>query len=390
MFLQIAYRMLINVDALNMVESVGNVTRRRTVPVVVPKAPGEYVVRWVPAISGESLAHRYQLEIVDLAKSKYPQCGNRLDYWSEQGELLKHWDLGFYKAQCEKCEKRQAPCPKDWECQLATTYTIQQSQGWRTQVETFQNAQKIEEEVVKNSLVEDIGGFLITADVPIRRTSCIRFSYLIPTLDATEASQLDNQFHVRGALKAESLKIQDKALQVPYYVQVGSVNYGGNIELELGCVGCYSLSDGCVNDDDCSLNVRRCIAIDSLRPIFEVQFGAKRSRNLPHSFLELAIAVISNKPIPLPPGSLPFNALLQEIAKKLNVYNKELGVNAKVIIFKTNALKENIEYEKALEKAINGFKDSVRGNVDGIEETDEVLTFLKKVKEACGLRCGGQ
>ncbi len=79
-FLQIAYRLLINTEALNMVESVGNVTRRRTIPVVIPKAPGEYVVRWVPAISGESLVHSYQLKIVELAKDKHNQCKDRLDY----------------------------------------------------------------------------------------------------------------------------------------------------------------------------------------------------------------------------------------------------------------------------------------------------------------------
>ena len=376
-YLQLVYRMLINVDALNMVESVGNVTRRRTIPVIVPKAPGVYVIRWVPAISGETLAHRYQVEIVELAKSRYQECRDRLDYWSEQGELLKHWDLGFYKSQCERaeeCEKTRqcrVPRPKDWECELARRYT-----GSGQQKLGLKDIEDIERVIVGNSLVEDIGGFLVTTPGPVRRTSCIRFSYLIPTLDAMDASQLDHQMYVKGALKAESLGIKE-GVQVPYYVQVGSVLYGGNIELEVKRVGCYSIADGCVEDKQCPLATRRCIAVDALRPILEGDFGAKRSRHRPHNILEMAVAVVSDKPIPLPPATLPFNSLLEELAAKLKVYKEKLGVNYTVIGFATKALGD--EYR---EKLAEGLK-----KLSAEKPLSTVPEFLEKIRGALGLEC---
>lgn len=44
-------RFLVNVESLNGVESVGNLTRHRTAPVVLRSSSG-YVVRYVPTVSG--------------------------------------------------------------------------------------------------------------------------------------------------------------------------------------------------------------------------------------------------------------------------------------------------------------------------------------------------
>ncbi len=368
-FLQLAYRMLINVDALNMVESIGNVTRRRTVPVIVPKAPGSYVIRWVPAVSGEALAHRYQEEIVELARGRYSGCSGRIDYWSEQGEFLKHWDLGFYQKQCERAKQGKAPKPRDWECSLAASYAGKNKMG-------LADMASVERMIVSNSLVEDIGGFLVTQG-PVRRTSRIRFSYLIPTLDAMDATQLDHQMHVRGALKAESLGIME-GVQVPYYVQVGSVLYGGNIELDVGGVGCYSIGEGCVDDKECPVEARRCVAVEALRPVLEGDFGAKRSRYRPHNVLEVAIAVVSDKPVPLPPATLPLPSLLEEIAAKLKVYREKLGVNYNVVAYATMALGE--EYGSGLRELL--------GEKLGVTPVSTVPEFIERLVESLGLGCG--
>lgn len=61
-------RFLVNVESLNGVESVGNLSRHRTAPIVTRKSTGEYVIRYVPVISGESLAHAYQMALVEIAE----------------------------------------------------------------------------------------------------------------------------------------------------------------------------------------------------------------------------------------------------------------------------------------------------------------------------------
>ncbi len=401
-WVQIVYRMLVNVDALNMVESVGNVTRRRTVPVIVPKAPGQYVVRWVPAISGESLAHHYQMEIVELAKTRYTQCKDRIDYWSEQGELLKHWDLGFY---AELCDQGKIPKQYAWECNLAKTFMhkVKVSKGrqeWRVKPDvkivldgrevlltirdergqsafTLEGIKYIEKEITEHSIVEDIGGFLVTQG-PTRRTSCIRFSYLIPTLDAIESSQLDHQMHVRGALKAQSLRLPgyEEAIQVPYYVQVGSVLYGGNIELDLCCVGSYSIAEGCVEDSECTRELRRCVALDALRPILEGDFGAKRSRYRPHNVTELVITVLSDRPLPLPPATLPLESLVEELRVKLDAYRK-LNVRFRLVAYVTEAL--GGEYAERLKQLVS--------RLPGVEVVDTIPDLIERIRGNVGLKC---
>ena len=54
LFVSVRGRVLINVEALNMTESVGNYVKHRRVPVISPKT---YATYFVPAISGESIAH---------------------------------------------------------------------------------------------------------------------------------------------------------------------------------------------------------------------------------------------------------------------------------------------------------------------------------------------
>ncbi len=363
-FVQLLVRMLVNVEALNMVESVGNVTRHRTVPVIYAKGPGEYYVRWVPAVSGETLAHRYQEEIVELALQD-SGCRNRVDYWSMQKEFLKHWDLKFYQQQCQQSNLK----PFEWECQLASKYAGAR-QG------TLDQIRDIEETIVKNSVVEDIAGFLVTQG-PTRRTSCIRFSYALPTMDALDASQIDHQMHVRGALKAQSLRIKgyEEAIQIPYYVQIGSVLYGFNVDLDLGCVGCLSTTREPVSDEQCGLERRRCIAVKALRPLVDGDFGAKRSRYRPHNQLELVIAVVSDQSIPLPPATLPLHSLLGELAAKLKAY-KELGASYELAAL----VPPGIPYrDKLLEQVQNSL-----GKLDVYETTSD---FLKALEKLAGLQC---
>ncbi|MEM1718256.1 MAG: type I-A CRISPR-associated protein Cas7/Csa2, partial [Thermosphaera sp.] len=56
MFLSIGVRFIANIEALNMAETIGNLSKHRKAPIIVPTREG-YRVLYVPAISGESFAH---------------------------------------------------------------------------------------------------------------------------------------------------------------------------------------------------------------------------------------------------------------------------------------------------------------------------------------------
>lgn len=333
MFVSIGVRALINVEALNMVESVGNVTRHRTVPVVM-HMDGRYIVRWVPAISGEALAHRYQVELVKLVKSS-DGCKERLDYWSEQGEFLKHFDIvNFYGN--DNIKRRL----KEWERSLVEM--VQKMLAQENKL-SYQNIVELERIVVTNSVVEDVAGFLITQG-PVKRTSNVAFSYAVPTLDALEsgAAQLDVQLQVRHAPQAEALRPggYQTPVQAPYYVQIASAVYGLTVNLNLGGIGVLSTTGEEVKDDKCPPQIRRRLAIEALEPVLDLDFGAKRSRYNPHGYVELALAVVAKRPIQVSPPTLRFDEFVDGTLERA----KELGAD-RVIAWTTRA-----EVEQALRR----------------------------------------
>ena len=78
-YVGVSARVLVNVEALNMSESVGNVVRHKKAPIVTPVVrDGEvitYSLRYVPVISGESIAHGYQALLASLASLRgLPVC----------------------------------------------------------------------------------------------------------------------------------------------------------------------------------------------------------------------------------------------------------------------------------------------------------------------------
>ncbi len=187
-YVSIGVRSVVNVEALNMVESVGNVTRHRTVPVIIQVGPGRYAIRWLPAVSGETLAHAYQASLVKLAQEA-DACRDRICYWCQHEEFVKHWDLRFWQQTVDK-----VPYPA-WEKDLKNLIKGEY---------TREDIGKIESFIVVHCLVEDITGFLVTQG-PVKRTSAISFSYMIPTYDAVSDGSvaLDNQFFVRHAARAQ-------------------------------------------------------------------------------------------------------------------------------------------------------------------------------------------
>ncbi len=281
-FLSLGLRALINVEALNMVESVGNIVRHRKAAVVY-KRGSAYVVRWVPAISGECIAHSYQAWLATLAaKRGLPLC----DY-CEKHEFVKHADTHIFGS-------------KPWEQDLAKT--VEDIEKSRKGIDTVEFMHSFEKTIVENCVVEDIGGFLYAGRIPVKRTSRFASSYMIPALDAVERAVVETQFQVRHAPTASQRWEQ---AQMPYNVEVGSAIYAWSFYIDLTSVGCTSaVRRECLPLDERRKRVE--LAIDALALMLDTRiFGAKQTRFSPVIDYEIVLAALSN-PIPFnvsPPAS---------------------------------------------------------------------------------------
>ena len=270
-FFSLSARVLVNLEALNMAESVGNVVRHRRAPVVLRTDKG-FVLRYVPVISGESLAHHYQVLLAQIAKRKgLPVCSA-----CSQGVFLKHADSNVFK-------KYDGIDPK----------------------KEFKTAAEAEKYIVEKCVVEDIGGFLFT-DMTTKRTSRFRVGYMIPALDALRAgaAATEAQFHVRyspGAAGGE---------QAIYYVEVGSAVYVFTYALDASAVGAYSMeNEGVPKDNPYILGPgdrkkRVEAAFDALAALLGgMTWGAKTARFQPHwKILSLVASITEPIPFNVSPG----------------------------------------------------------------------------------------
>ena len=154
-FFSLAARILMNVEALNMVESVGNYIRHRRAPIVVPRNGG-FMLRFAPVISGESIAHAYQEILAEISlKTGLPVCDN-----CKIGHFIKHADESVFEK---------------W------------AQGKR--------GFELEKAIVENCVVEDIGGFMFAGTEPVKRTSRFQVGYMVPALDTLSVAATEAQFH---------------------------------------------------------------------------------------------------------------------------------------------------------------------------------------------------
>ncbi len=260
MYVSISARFLANAEAMNMVESIGNVARHRRVPIVVPRENG-YTLIYAPAVSGESLANAYQRWLADLADSrKLPVCG-----CCRQHLFIKHGDL-------EAIKLVKSP----WEDALIE--------------KKVKNPAEVEKLIVKNCVVEDVGGFLLPEEIPAKRTSKFRVSFMVPAYDAIEQLALESQFHVRYA--------PDPSLHKIYYVEVGSALYVFQMGLELDEIGRSTLMsrEEIVGREERIKRVE--VALEALSHMLENKiFGARLARTNPISEVRSLLVSVS-KPLP--------------------------------------------------------------------------------------------
>ena len=263
MYMSVMGRFLINAEALNMVESIGNVTRHRKAPIIY-KVGANYKVIYVPVISGESLAHAYQSLLSNISRHYYddpPLCT-----FCSKEIFVKH-------------SAKEAFGENEWETQLKNKIYVEKK-GY--------TQEEVENSIVKNCIVEDIGGFL-NPDSVVKRTSTFQVGYMVPTSDSISEVGLEAQFHVRSEPTAKR-----EAGQMIYYVEVSSALYTFSFNIDLSSIYHTKFMDVKLIDNDKEEWLRRInIAIKSLALMIDNNlFGAKLTRFNPvRSLMSLVVSL---------------------------------------------------------------------------------------------------
>ncbi|MEM4680821.1 MAG: DevR family CRISPR-associated autoregulator [Acidilobaceae archaeon] len=330
--LSLSGRFLVNVEALNMVESVGNVTKHRRAPIVT-YSEGKYNVVYVPVVSGEAIAYHYQRLLTQIAES----MGLNVTGLDKQGYYLKYSDDDIIK---------------NW-----------YSEPRIKEVIDSKNPCDIERAFIEASVVADVGGFLYMKkgegdkkrskeseskadkdETPplIKRTSRIRFSYLVPSLDAVAsgAAVLYPQLHVRYA----PLPLQ--RVQALYYVESGSALYtlssilvASDIAKLEYCAGGKSLPP--------EEKIKRVeAALKALVALIDgLSFGAKRSRYLPIYETKSLIISVSKGPIEFTVSPATDKSYIEKTLKRVEILKelcsqiKEELCTAKIFIYSNEGIK---------------------------------------------------
>ncbi|KUH32855.1 type I-A CRISPR-associated protein Cas7/Csa2 [Thermococcus celericrescens] len=308
MFLSVGVRFEANVEALNMVETAGNYGKHRRVPYLVEE-DGRLKTVYVPAMSGESLAHAYQEHLVNEALSAdLPVCDDC-------------WRMEFYKSMNKvHLKKKVDPIPDD--------------------------PKKIEEAIVKACVVEDVGGFLYAEKPPVRRSSAFQVSYALPVKSVALFATSEPQLHARHAQMDASSKKGNASEQMIYYVETGTALYGFTFNLDLDAVGVSAITSKPILDEN-EIKKRREASLKALfRMLSSGQFGAKLSRFFPvGGITELVVSVTEHPFVVTSPIYDDYLEKTQRRLKVLESFGEEyLFTAATGEKVPEEALKEAIDY----------------------------------------------
>ncbi|MEM1706179.1 MAG: DevR family CRISPR-associated autoregulator [Thermosphaera sp.] len=288
--LSVSARVLVNAEALNMAESVGNYTRHRKAPIIVQTEKG-YSVIYVPAVSGESLAHAYQQVLAHIAN----QRGLPVTKMDLEGYFMKFSDDDIIENYYSEIAEKLGVKPEEV----------------KNKLKEIKQPGELEKLFVKSSVVADVGGFLFTKKSSksksdgkqskdnsvikqLKRTSAIRFSYLLPSLDAVQegGAVVIPQLHVRYTPQAK------KDEQALFYVESGSALYTLTTQLVISDIARLNYSE----TPDPELEGQRVkrveAAIDALTALVDgLMFGAKRSRYMPQWDVRSIVVAFSRGPV---------------------------------------------------------------------------------------------
>ncbi|RLG82005.1 MAG: type I-A CRISPR-associated protein Cas7/Csa2 [Thermoprotei archaeon] len=288
-YLSLGVRLLVNVEALNMVESVGNYTRHRKAAIIYPEENGSYTIRWVPVISGESLAHAYQCWLSKLASDRgLPVCE-----YCGKCEFTKHADTKLFGSSSWENELVEIVNKlKDLDKKISKA---KEEEKQKLIVEIQKNVHNIERQIIRNCIVEDIGGFMLPArPLPVRRTSRFLVSYIVPAYDQVENIALEPQMHTRSSTRVAGG--EEVSGQMIYYIEIGSAIYSWSMSIDLNGIGRTSFIrvEDAVDKEE---RLRRIeAAVDALLLMLESRlFGAKQSRYMPIINYESLVIAVSDK-----------------------------------------------------------------------------------------------
>lgn len=370
MFLSVGVRFEANVEALNMVETAGNYSKHRRVPYLVEE-DGKLKTVYVPALSGESLAHAYQEHLVkealsldlpvcdDCRRNEFyksmdevhfaPKLFNRQDVFNDilgNGNLKKVIGntISLLIAEIEKESNKNRPNEDKLKELEKFKEFMENLKGYEKPREYLLNdlslaAQifgkyvikkgilglspaRIEEIIVKSCVIEDVGGFLYTGSMPIRRSSAFQVSYALPVKSMALFATSEPQLHARHAQMDSSSKKGNASEQMIYYVETGTALYGFTFNLDLDAIGVSAITSEPILGED-EIKSRREAALKALfRMLSSAQFGAKLSRFFPVGGIrEVAVAVTEH---PFVVTSPIYDDYVAKTERRLKVLN-ELG-----------------------------------------------------------------
>ena len=307
MYVSVRGRIWLQAEAANMVESVGNYVKHRRVPVVV-KEGGSFLTFFVPAVSGESVAHAYQTVLAEEMK----RINEKVCKLCEKGIFLKSSNSEIY----EEVVGSKPP-----------------SAGKKEDASAV--AGQIERSIVLNCAVEDVGGFLYAGDPNVKRTSSFYTGYMIPVREALRVFSIDPQLHSRYALGTKFVRAGEEGAsgQMIYYVEVSSALFSFSFDLDTKFVGKYSFHvenyGKALVQPASSLNRVRASLRALRRFLLEFPVGAKRTRFNPAEVRWDSIAIAVSDDVWTMPPSFTGDYMQRAVEKKSAVsYNTTIHAYA--------------------------------------------------------------
>jgi CRISPR-associated protein Csa2 len=300
MFLSIRGRVVVNVEALNMTESVGNYVKRRRVPVIMPET---YTVYFVPAISGESIAHGYQQVLAEVA------ANNNLNV-------------------CKLCRNG-----------IFLKSTRKDVLQYSLEISKYSNVDDLEAQIVSKCVVEDIGGFMYAEKENLKRTSSFYVGYMIPVKEALEGTVIEPQLQTRYALGTPFVETG----QMIYYVEISSSSYVFSFDFDSKFVGKATFSTGKVGTPLVNDRKQRVLAaLEALKKfLIEFMFGAKKTRYLPVVDWESLVIAVSDDVWTVP------SSFTKKYIERAEQKLKAVNYNTKLFVYPRDG-----GFEEVINKAI--------------------------------------
>jgi CRISPR-associated protein Csa2 len=402
-YLSLSARILLNAEALNMAETIGNVSRHRKAPVVLVKGDTTSIL-YVPAISGESIAHHYQRILANIANSR----GLPVTTMDLKGYFLKYADSDIIDRYYSEISKKYGDIAREIKDLTKKLEGRKEEKSKEEQEKTKKGGKKSNEEIklreqleakiceaekilVYNSVVADIGGFLNT-DLLLKRTSRVRFGYMLPTVDSLLQGAVATypQLHTRYSPRPER---EEQAL---YYVETSSALYALSATLNASDIGeleyCKESSeskpiceetpsdDNLANKLMCEKEERVKVAVDAIIALLDgAAFGAKRSRFNPVWEVESIVVSVSKGPVEFNVSPATMREYIKETELRANSLKNVFGNELEIHVFCYSRNGECKDSKESTEQSATN-KDSNKVKViPALSHTDALIKAKTKL-----------